>query len=283
MVLSHYQTEPLVQARDTAIRHTTSSPDLGLSQVEVAVKDAGAEFPGQELIGWKEIETIQKSGNSCYYIEGGTAYKIQRFSEETNRYYSLMPTQTAPTLLISGTLMHRIKGIDPWQDTREKIAAGGRLSGRVLDTATGLGYTAIQAARKAKQVSTIELDPMVLEIAELNPWSQELFTRTNITRILGNSSEEILQFNDRSFSAIIHDPPVFTMAGDLYGRAFYEELYRVLQPGGRLFHYIGDPESPSGGTTTGGVIQRLTAARFNDIKRRPRAFGVAARKPDRTA
>ncbi len=73
------------------------------------------------------------------------------------------------------------------------------------------------------------------------------------------------------------------MAGDLYGRAFYEELYRVLQPGGRLFHYIGDPESPSGGTTTGGVIQRLTAARFIDIKRRPQAFGVTARKPDRTA
>lgn len=278
MVLSHYQTEPLLQARKTAKRKATTSPDLGLTRVEVVVKPAGVEFPTQEFLEWKVIEDIQASQNSCYHIEAGTAYKIQRFSEETNRYYSLMPTQTAPTLLISGTLMHRIKGTDPWQDTRGKITAVGRLSGQVLDTATGLGYTAIQAARRSAQVTTIELDPVVLEIAELNPWSQELFSRTNITRIIGDTSKEILKFEDNYFHSIIHDPPVFTMAGDLYGRTFYEQLYRILQPGGRLFHYIGDPESKSGGSITGGVIQRLTETQFIDIKRKPHAFGVTARK-----
>ncbi len=280
MVLSHYQTKPLLQARETAKRTATTSPDLGLSRIEVAVRPAGVEFPTQEFLKWKVIEDIQASQNSCFYIEEGTSYKIQRFSEQTNRYYSLMPTQTAPTLLVSGTLMHRIKGIDPWQDTREKLTTIGRLSGRILDTASGLGYTAIQAAQRAAQVVTIELDPVVLEIAELNPWSQELFTRANITRIIGDTSKEILTFDAHYFRHIIHDPPVFPLAGDLYGRVFYEQLYRVLQPGGHLFHYIGDPESKSGGSTTRGVIQRLTEARFVDIKQKPNAFGVTARKPD---
>ena len=68
----------------------------------------------------------------------------------------------APTILISGTPMHRIKGSNPHQDTLTKIRAITPLSGRVLDTATGLGYTACQASRLAGRVVTIELDPAVV-------------------------------------------------------------------------------------------------------------------------
>ena len=52
--------------------------------------------------------------------------------------------------------------------------------GCVLDTATGLGYTAIEAAKTAEQVVTIELDPVALEIARLNPWSQTMFDNPEI-------------------------------------------------------------------------------------------------------
>ena len=55
--------------------------------------------------------------------------------------------------------MHRIKGTDPIRDTKEKLKALGPVSGRVLDTATGLGYTAIEAAKTADHVLTLELDP----------------------------------------------------------------------------------------------------------------------------
>ena len=65
------------------------------------------------------------------------------------------------------------------------------LSGRVLDTCTGLGYTAIEAAKTAEQVITIELDPTALEVARLNPWSRELFENPRIQQIVGDAFDEI--------------------------------------------------------------------------------------------
>jgi len=55
--------------------------------------------------------------------------------------------------------MHRIKHTDPWADSQMKIAALTPVSGRVLDTATGLGYTAILAARTAEEVACISFRP----------------------------------------------------------------------------------------------------------------------------
>jgi predicted methyltransferase len=68
------------------------------------------------------------------------------------------------------------------------------------------------------------------------------------------------------------------LAGELYGLGFYQELYRVLKRGGRLFHYIGDPESHSGAKVTRGVMDRLQRAGFGRVERRPAAFGVVAFK-----
>ncbi|NLD73912.1 MAG: spermine synthase, partial [Chloroflexi bacterium] len=48
--------------------------------------------------------------------------------------------------------------------------------------------------------------------------------------------------------------------------------------GGRLFHYVGDPDSKSGRSVTRGVVQRLGEAGFRDVRPRPQAFGVLARK-----
>ncbi|HRW51172.1 MAG TPA: spermine synthase, partial [Caldilinea sp.] len=81
-----------------------------------------------------------------------------------------------------------------------------------------------------------------------------------------------------SFDAIIHDPPMFSLAGELYSLAFYRELLRVLRRGGRLFHYIGNPESKSGATVTRGVVRRLTEAGFRRVQERAQAFGVVAVK-----
>jgi hypothetical protein len=204
--------------------------------------------------------------------------KIQAFSERTGRFYSLMPTAAAPTVLISGIAMHRIKGTDPLQDTRSKIRAIAPVAGHVLDTATGLGYTAIEADKTATRVVTVEVDPMVLQIARFNPWSQALFDSPRIEQVTGDSYEEIGQFEGEFFSRIIHDPPMISLAGELYALAFYRQAFRVLKRNGRMFHYVGNPQSRSGASATKGVIRRLKEAGFTRVIPRPEAFGVVAYK-----
>ena len=181
-------------------------------------------------------------------------------------------------MLIAGFVMHRIKDIDPIQDTLRKIAAISPIVGRVLDTATGLGYTAIESAKTADEVVTIELDPGVQEIARLNPWSQALFHSPKIRQIIGDSYEVVQTFEDGSFSRIIHDPPTFSLAGELYSGAFYQQLFRVLKRGGRLYHYIGDPSSRASGGVTKGALKRLQEAGFARVVRKPEAYGVVAYK-----
>lgn len=181
-------------------------------------------------------------------------------------------------MLIAGFVMHRIKDIDPMQDTRGKIAAIAPVTGRVLDTATGLGYTAIEAAKTADEVVTIELDPGAQEIARLNPWSRALFDNPKIHQIMGDAFEVVQTFDDENFARIIHDPPTFSLAGDLYAGAFYRQLHRILKRGGRLFHYIGDPRSKASGGITKGALRRLQEAGFSRVVRKAEAYGVVAYK-----
>jgi predicted methyltransferase len=127
-------------------------------------------------------------------------------------------------------------------------------------------------------VVTIEIDPVAHAIARRNPWSQALFENPNIHQVIGDAFEEIGNFDPDSFSVIIHDPPMFSLAGDLYSLAFYRQAVRVLKHNGRMFHYIGDPESKSGARVTAGVVRRLQDAGFRRVNRAARAFGVVAYK-----
>lgn len=278
IILSHFQARTLLEAREAGRDATPVSLDLGLTTSEVALTAAGARFPDGQSLAWEEVAAIAESPNSCFVVEEGLPRKVQVFSEVTSRLYSLMPTAGAPTMLISGIPMHRIKGIDPHRDTLLKIGTIAPLVGRVLDTATGLGYTAIEAAKTAEQVTTIELDPAALEVARHNPWSRALFDNPRIAQVIGDSFDEIERFEDASFDRVIHDPPTFSLAGHLYSGAFYRQLFRVLKPRGRLFHYIGDLESKSGRSVARGAARRLQEAGFKRVTRRPRAFGLVALK-----
>ncbi len=278
IVLSYIQAETLLAARRAGVQQVEVSPDLGLSTVSVTLTDEGVRLFRDEVVSWSDIEKIKRAETSCFLVQDRSIRAIQVFSEATNRMCSLMPTKRTPTMLIAGFTMHRIVDIDPMQDTRKKIATITPLVGRVLDTATGLGYTAIEAARTADEVVTIELDPGAQEIAHHNPWSRELFTHPKIKQVMGDAFEIVPTFADASFARIIHDPPVFSLAGELYSGQFYRELYRVLKPGGRLFHYIGDLNSKSGGTVTRGALRRLQESGFTRIVKHPEAFGVVAYK-----
>lgn len=284
IVLSARQVEPLLTARDSGACKVATSSDLGLTTVEVRLEPDGAVFPNGETLRWEDAKEILRTRSSgrlsedAYVLTDGSPRKLQVFSEESGLFYGLVPTDGAPTMTISGFPMHRIKGIDPHQDTLLKLRAAGPALGRVLDTCTGLGYTAIGAAKTATEVVTIEVDSGALEIAALNPWSRGLFENPKITQLLGDSFDEVQRFEDRAFNLIIHDPPAFSLAGDLYSGEFYRRLHRVLRRGGRVFHYIGNPEKSSGARVTRGVIRRLTEAGFASVTHRPEAFGVVAQK-----
>jgi hypothetical protein len=243
----------------------------------VALDEAGVHYPDGARLNWHDARTIAEAESSCYVLEGETIRKIHVFSETTRRSCGLMATPGAPTLLVAGFPMHRFKGIDPLEDTRLKIRAANPI-GTLLDTAMGLGYTAIAAARTAARVVTLEVDPAVVEVASYNPYSRDLFTLPNIERVLTDSIDYIADADDESFTRILHDPPTVALAGELYSGVYYRELYRILQRGGRLFHYIGDLSSNLGRRTTPGVIERLEKAGFTRVIKRPEAYGVVAFK-----
>lgn len=252
------------------------SLDLNITTTEIGLSQEAIVLPDGQTVAWDLIAEINNSELSCFKVRDNKIEKIQFFSEAFNRYYSLMPTQAAPTMLISGIPMHRIKDTDPHKDTLSKIKAIMPATGEILDTTMGLGYTATQAAKTANHVTTIELDPTVEEVCRCNPWSQALFDNPKITRKIGHAWDVVEELEAERFSRIVHDPPMFSLAGELYSADFYRELLRVLKGNGRLFHYIGDPKSKSGGSVTKGVVRRLKEVGFSRVKPFPQAFGVVA-------
>ena len=277
IVLSHYQARALIEAHRAGHTTLNFSLDLGLTTTEITLTPDRLILP-DALVAWSEIEEIARHDAACFVVERDRAKAIRGYSELTDRVYGLYPTEGAPTMLISGLPMHRIKGTDPYRDTLAKIKAIAPIHGRVLDTCTGLGYTAIEAAKTAERVITIELDPTAQEMARFNPWSRSLFDNPKIEQVIGDTCEVIVSFNDGAFHVIVHDPPMFNLAGELYSGEFYAECHRVLRPGGKMFHYIGDPESKSGARTTKGVVRRLQEAKFTRVIAKPQAFGVVAFK-----
>lgn len=274
-MFSAFQARPLLPAIAAGKPDAETSFDLGRSTVRVKIEAAGIEFEDIRLER-KVIEAIAKEDRKVFRLDYDPPEPVRVFSETTKWVRSLCPTASAPTVLVSGIPMHRIKNTDPKADTLAKIQTLGKIRGRVLDTATGLGYTAIEGARLAKEVVTVEVDPAALEIARLNPWSHDLFSKSNISQIIGNVFEVVKGLPSGSFEGVIHDPPTVSLGGDLYGVDFYGELRRILRRGGRLFHYVGDPDGGIGRKMLPGVMRRLSEAGFTRQKREPAAFGLSA-------
>jgi uncharacterized protein len=278
VILSHFQVQPLLSGRTMGRTSANTSIDLGLTETSVGLTAAGVSFGAEIHLSWQQIAKIAEATNACFVVDHDELHKVHRFSATTNRQCSLMPTESAPALLVAGFPMHRIKNTNPHLDSLSKVQSVRPVVGRVLDTTTGLGYTAIEASRTASSVITVEIDPAVLEIAQINPWSRLLFDSPRITQRLGDITELVEEFENASFARIIHDPPTFSLAGELYSGSLYGELYRVLAPGGRLFHYLGDPASKLGHQVTRGAVERLRRAGFSSVRPYPQAFGVVAHK-----
>jgi len=274
-VLSCYQAAPLLEARERGLQLARTSFDLGRTEIEVSLDDGGAHSAAVS-IDWASIELAAASDSVCFGLEDSRLTPLRVFSEQANRSFQLWPTKSSPALLISGFLMHRVRDVAPHEGAERMVRALGKLRGAVLDTTTGLGYAASAAARAATRVTTIEVEPVVRELARLNPWSEELFDNPKIALCQGDASKLVPELEPGSFSGVIHDPPAINLAGELYSAAFYVAVLRVLTRGGKMFHYIGDPSSASGGRTTRGVVKRLREAGFSRVDVLKDAFGVLA-------
>jgi predicted methyltransferase len=152
--------------------------------------------------------------------------------------------------------------VSPYADAQRKVDLIQPRGKVILDTCGGLGYFAAWCLEGgAKQVLSYEKNPDVVWLRSLNPWSPEAGGALTLTQ--GDIAEQIASLPDESVDAILHDPPRFGIAGELYAQAFYDHLARVLKRKGKLFHYTGTPNKlTSGRDVPNEVAKRLRLAGF---------------------
>ena len=257
---------------------TEVSLDLGLSTSRVKRTKEGITLISGENVDYESLGKIAEKENAAFFVSGGKVYQA---AVSGKHFYKLVPTGGAPTLEIDGIRMHRTKETTPDKDTARKLNRLRLRGGMVLDTCTGLGYTAIEAMRRgAAKVVTVELEPSVLLIARMNPWSRGLWTGRSIHMLLGDSFQVVNGLPERFFDYVVHDPPRHSHAGHLYGGEFYQRLWRLMRPGGRLFHYTGEPGSRYRGVDLGrGVASRLRETGFVGVSYHEDVMGFTAVKP----
>jgi predicted methyltransferase len=252
------------------------SLDLNISTHVIYLEAHKIIIDPDQTLSLDQLRLIAKKKNKVFKLEN-QALKVLECRNDF--YYKLVPTDFAPTLQISGIQMHRTKDYDPFVDAQQKASSVVKLGDYVLDTCGGLGYTAIWAKRcGAEKVLCIERDSSVLILREQNPWSQEI-NHPDITPIFADSNKHINQLDNHYFDSIIHDPPRFSLSGELYGELFYSALYRVLKKGGRLYHYTGTPYSAKHGNRFQlNTVQRLKNVGFRKVEIQSATLGVMALK-----
>ena len=252
--------------------------DLNRSEVVLRLAGERAILPGGSSISLSWLSDAVREGLAYRYEAG----RLEPLERRTLHYYKIMPTPEAPTLVIDGIQMHQTKRRLPFEESRSKAEQVVRKGDVVLDTCGGLGYTAYWAARLgASKVMSVELEEEVLQLRQLNPWLPPGQETRRIGMVRGDVAEFVRELRSDSVDSIIHDPPRLSMAGELYGSAFYRELERILKPGGRLFHYVGSPGGRyRGRNIPGGVARRLGEAGFR-VEPRDRLLGFVAWKPRR--
>lgn len=231
------------------------SLDLQRSTTTVEVHAGGWTWQGRAY-PWME----RCRDRTIYHWTGAAFDPVARFGTSLVK---LVPTEWGPpTFEIDGIKMLVTARLSPWVDAQRKVALIEPRGRVVLDTCGGLGYFAAWCLEGgAKQVLSFEKNPDVIWLRGLNPWSPLPGGALSLTE--GDIGELITNLGDGSVDAILHDPPRFGIAGELYSRAFYDQLARVLRPGGRLFHYTGTPNRlTSGRDVPNEVARRLRRAGF---------------------
>ncbi|MEJ1095111.1 MULTISPECIES: MnmC family methyltransferase [unclassified Pseudoxanthomonas] len=238
----------------------TGSLDLGRSSGEALLKADSWQWHGRRYPYPEKLKD-----RTLYYWDGDEFAPISRYS---GSLIKLVPTEWgAPTFEIDGIKMLPTSKESPLEDARRKVALVEPRGKVVLDTCGGLGYFAACCLESgAARIQSFEKNADVLWLRTLNPWSPDPEAPENDGRLQlthADISEAIAQVADSSVDALLHDPPRFGIAGELYSQVFYDQLARVLRKGGRLFHYTGTPNKlTSGRDVPREVAKRLEKAGF---------------------
>ncbi|HEY6643243.1 hypothetical protein [Povalibacter sp.] len=235
------------------------SLDLDRSTTTVAVASDGWEWQGRR---YPFLDNCKD--RTIYYWADESFAPVARFA---NSLIKLVPTPWGPpTFEIDGIKMLPTAQVSPWADAGRKVGLIKPRGKVVLDTCGGLGYFAAWCLQgQAERILSFEKNPDVLWLRTLNPWSPRTDDAAGqrLTLTQGDIAEQILGLADNSVDGVLHDPPRFGIAGDLYSQSFYDQLARVLRRKGILFHYTGTPNRlTSGRDVPNEVANRLRTAGF---------------------
>lgn len=260
--------EQLMAAVRAGAAEVTCSLDLDRSTTTVSVAESGWTWQARR---YPYLEKCKD--RTTYYWNGAEFTAVSRYSTSLIK---LVPTEWGPpTFEIDGIKMLPSDKLSPYEDARAKVDLIEPRGKVVLDTCGGLGYFAAWCvAGGAARIVSYEKNPDVIWLRSLNPWSPPATGVLSLTQ--GDISERIAELPDASVDAILHDPPRFGIAGELYSQAFYDQLARVLRRGGRMFHYTGTPNR----LTTGRDVPNEVATRLkrSGFKTRLHGDGVLATK-----
>ena len=229
------------------------SLDLGRTQTTVEVREEGWTWHGQRF-----PYPPKPKDRTVYHWAGDAFEPVTRYS---GSLIKLVPTQWGPpTFEIDGIKMLPTAKVSPVADAERKVNLIEPRGKRILDTCGGLGYFAAACLRgKAISIASFEKNPDVIWLRSFNPWSPQPGDGLTLTE--GDILEHIERIAAGSVDAILHDPPRFGIAGELYSQAFYGQLARVLKPKGRLYHYTGAPNR----LTSGRDVRREVTTRLESI------------------
>ena len=272
-LLTRADADALLAARAAGAAAWTGSLDLGRSQGEARLeagawqwRDARYPYPGK------------LKDRTIYWWDGEEFAPVARYA---GALIKLVPTGWGvPTFEIDGIKMLPTAKESPLADARRKVALVAPAGKTVLDTCGGLGYFAACCLDAgAARIQSFEKNPDVLWLRTLNPWSPDPDVPAAGGRLRlehADVAQAIARLPDAAFDAVLHDPPRFGIAGELYAQAFYDQLARVLRRGGRLFHYTGNPNK----LTSGRDVPREVAARLRKagLQAEPALDGVLASK-----
>lgn len=230
--------EALKQAHAAGAGTWTGSLDLGRSNGTASLQPDGWLWKDQHYPYPGKIKD-----RTIYYWDGDEFAPVSRFSASLIK---LVPTEWgAPTFEIDGIKMLPTSKESPVDDARRKVALVEPRGKAVLDTCGGLGYFAACCLEGGVgRIQSFEKNPDVLWLRTLNPWSPDPDAPAAGGRLQlaqADVSQAIAAVADASVDAVLHDPPRFGIAGELYSQVFYEQLARVIRRGGRMFHYTGSP------------------------------------------
>ena len=257
--------ESMLAARDAGAGEWTGSLDLGISNSNVPLEADAWQYRDQRYPYPHKLKD-----RTIYYWDGDEFAPASRYA---GSLIKLVPTEwDAPTFEIDGIKMLPTSKESPFEDARRKVMLIEPRGKVVLDTCGGLGYFAACCLESGvARIHSFEKNADVLWLRTLNPWSPDPdeidpdapASDGRLQLAHADVSQAITQIADTSVDALLHDPPRFGIAGELYSQAFYDQLARVLRRGGRLFHYTGSPNKlTSGRDVPREVAKRLEKAGF---------------------